>query len=286
MQELKRILVCLDQSDMDPYVIKYASLIASTMGSTKVDFLHIAEANNPNTLNALKQLVESGFTATAETSVNIEHGGVPESVVKWAGLHRSQLIVLGKKKKKESSARNAMQITNRALCSVLLVPQMDDYSIKKLLVPVDFSVGSKMSIKQALAIKEKTNAKIMLQHVFYVHSGYHTSGKTYEEFGAILEKNAEKDYKIFLREHGFDGSQFDIIFTLDDDSKPFDNIYETAKENGADIIFLGSRGRTAAAAFIKGSTTLDLIKYDDDIPFFIVKDEKERMGFWEALMKI
>ncbi|MFT7034392.1 MAG: hypothetical protein ACJA2S_002906, partial [Cyclobacteriaceae bacterium] len=47
-----------------------------------------------------------------------------------------------------------------------------------------------------------------------------------------------------------------------------------------------SRGHTPAAAIIKGSTTLNLMQYDDDIPFFIVKNEKERMGFWEALMKI
>ncbi|MEQ6120761.1 universal stress protein [Reichenbachiella sp. MALMAid0571] len=286
MQELKRILVCVDLTEMDKSVIKYASLLAEIMESIKVDFLHISDSDIDSKKAKIEQEVQESFTAKAETTVNIESGNVVDTTISWAGLHRMELIILGKKKKSLSSAKNAMAITNKALCSVLLVPAMEDYAFKKLLVPIDFSIGSKMSIKQALTIKGKSDAQIILQHVFYVHTGYSTSGKTYEEFGAILHKNAEKEYKMFLREHGFDASQFEIIFTLDDDSKPFDNIYETAKENGADLIFLGARGRTPAAAFIKGSTALDLIKYDDDVPFFIVKDEGERMGFWEALMKI
>lgn len=286
MQELKRILVCLDLSEMDQSLIKYASLLAETMGSTKVDFLHVTSTSDSTKLASLQQEIKENFNANVTTKVHIEHGGIVDTITGWAGLNRVGLIMLGKKKKSLSSAKHASQITNKALCSVLLVPAMQEYNFKKLLVPIDFSIGSKISIKQALAIKEKFGSQIILQHVFYVHTGYTSSGKTYEEFGAILQKNAEKDYKIFLREHGFDASEFEIIFTLDDDSKPFDNIYETAKEKGADMIFLGSRGRTPAAAFIKGSTALDLIKYDDDVPFFIVKDEKERMGFWEALMKV
>ena len=270
----------------DRYVMKYASQLSDAMGSQRVDFLYIAKTYDQSLEGKLKTEVKEFYTGKAKTSVNIEAGPIADTTVKWAGLHRSELIILGKKKKTESTAKHAMAVVNKALCSVLLVPAMDDYAFNKLLVPIDFSIGAKMSIKQALAIKEKIGCQVILQHVFYVHTGYTTSGKSYEEFGAILQKNAEKDYKIFMREHEFDASQFEIIFTLDDDSKPFDNIYETAKERGADAIFLGSRGRTKAASIIKGSTALDLIKYDDDVPFFIVKDEKERMGFWEALMKI
>ncbi|MFY0650778.1 MAG: universal stress protein [Cyclobacteriaceae bacterium] len=286
MQELKRILVCIDMSEMDRYLMKYASQLSDVMGSQRVDFIHIAKTYDKSLEGKLEAEVKEFFTGKAETSVNIEAGQIVDATINWAGLHRSELIILGKKKKKESSAKYATQITNRALCSVLLIPAMDEYAFNKLLVPIDFSVGAKMSIKQAQAIKEKTGCQVILQHVFYVHTGYTTSGKSYEEFGAILQKNAEKEYKMFMRESEFDPSHFEIIFTLDDDSKPFDNIYETAKERGADAIFLGSRGRTKAASIIKGSTALDLIKYDDDVPFFIVKDEKERMGFWEALMKI
>ena len=286
MQELKRIMACLDLSEMDKSVIRYASLLADKMESGKVDFLHVATSENAEAKEKLEGQVDQHFTAKAETAVHVQTGNVVEATIDWAGLHRMELIILGKKKKSQSSAKNATAITNQALCSVLLIPAMESYAFNKLLVPVDFSVGSKMSIRQAMVLKEKTGAQIILQHVFYVHSGYTTSGKSYEEFGAILRKNAEKDYKRFLHENELDGSQFEMIYTLDDDSKPFDNIYETAKENGADVIFLGSRGRTNAAAMIKGSTALDLIKYDDDVPFFIVKDEKERMGFWEALMKI
>lgn len=286
MQELKRILVCIDLSEIDKSVISYASRIADMMESEKVDFLHVSETNVASSQSALEKEVNGIFSSKTPTSVNIQMGKTAESALSWAGLHRSQLIILGKKKKTESSAKHATKIINKALCSVLLIPAMENYSFETLLVPIDFSVGSKMSIDQALKLKEKGNSKVILQHVFYAHSGYTTSGKTYEEYGAILQKNAEKEYQRFMKENEYDQSPFEIIFTLDDDSKPFDNIYETAKEKSADMIFLSSRGHTPAAAIIKGSTTLNLMQYDDDIPFFIVKNEKERMGFWEALMKI
>lgn len=286
MQELKRILVCIDLSEIDKSVISYASRIADMMGSEKVDFLHISETNVDSRQPELEKEVNGMFTSKTPTSVNIHMGKIAESALNWAGLHRSQLIILGKKKKTESTAKHATEIINKALCSVLLIPAMENYSFETLLVPIDFSVGSTMSIDQALKLKERGQSKIMLQHVFYAHSGYTTSGKTYEEYGAILQKNAEKEYQRFMKENEYDPSNFEIIFTLDDDSKPFDNIYETAKEKNADMIFLSSRGQTPAASIIKGSTTLNLMQYDDDIPFFIVKNEKERMGFWEALMKI
>ena len=286
MQELKRILVCIDLSEIDKSVISYASRIADMMGSDKVDFLHVSETNVGINQTELEKEVKGTFSSKTPISVNIQIGKIAESALSWAGLHRSQLIILGKKKKTESSAKHATQIINKALCSVLLIPAIENYSFDTLLVPIDFSIGSKMSIDQALKLKEKGNSKIILQHVFYAHAGYSTSGKTYEEFGAILQKNAEKEYQRFMKENEYDQSNFEIIFTLDDDSKPFDNIYETAKEKSADMIFLSSRGHTPAAGIIKRSTTLNLMKYDDDIPFFIVKDEKERMGFWEALMKI
>lgn len=286
MQELKRILVCIDLSDIDKSVISYASRIADMMGSEKVDFLHVSETNVESRQSELEEEVNGIFTSNTQTSVNIQMGKTADTALNWAGLHRSQLIILGKKKKTESTAKHATQIINKALCSVLLIPAMDNYSFETLLVPIDFSVGSKMSIDQALKLKEKGNSKIILQHVFYAHSGYTTSGKTYEEYGAILQKNAEKEHKRFMKEYEYDMADFEIIFTLDDDSKPFDNIYETAKEKNADMIFLGSRGQTQTASIIKGSTTLNLMQYDDDIPFFVVKNEKERMGFWEALMNI
>ena len=199
MQELKRILVCIDFSDMDKFVIGCASKIAEMMESSRVDFLHIYNTNDESVKAQIEQEIKEIFTAKAETTVNIQAGKIVDATLHWAVLHRSELIILGKKKKSQSSAKHATEITNKALCSILLVPAMENYSFEKLFVPIDFTKGSKMSIEQAVKLKAKIDSKIILQHVFYAHTGYSTSGKTYEEFGAILQKNAEKEYQMFMK---------------------------------------------------------------------------------------
>ena len=73
---------------------------------------------------------------------------------------------------------------------------------------------------------------------------------------------------------------------LDDDPHPADKIYKTGKEMGVDMIILGSKGRTSAAAFLIGSVAEKLVMENSDIPLLLVKKGKENLGFLDALFKL
>jgi len=63
-------------------------------------------------------------------------------------------------------------------------------------------------------------------------------------------------------------------------------ITEFAKKIDADLILLGSRGRTTSAAILLGSTAEKLISYNKLLPMLIFKKKGETMGFFDALFKI
>lgn len=102
----------------------------------------------------------------------------------------------------------------------------------------------------------------------------------------IMDKNKRREYEQFKREHSLDESKYEVIFELDEDQNPSDNIYEMAKERNADMIIVASRGRTKMASLLKGSTAVNLISYDREIACLVVKNKSENMGFFEALMKL
>jgi len=287
MLKLEKILVCLDRSQYDEKVLEFASMIAGNNAVKKVYFMTAWKENLDNTIKKeLHAKIDKHFTAQTEKEVQVFQGSEASHLLKWRQIKEVDLLVIGIKPKSISSGGSAMTLINGAPCSVCLVPFTASLDIKKALVPIDFSKSARLSMEMAMTFKSSRDLEILLQHVYYVSTGYTASGKSYEEFAQILEKNSEKDYRNFMRELDLDPDQFKIIYTLDEDSKPADNIYDAAKENHADLIILGSRGRTKLASMISSSTAVSLVRYDQDIPYLVVKNKKKGLGFIGALLRI
>ncbi|MEQ9423982.1 MAG: universal stress protein [Cyclobacteriaceae bacterium] len=305
MLRLKKILVCLDLTAMDENVIKYAGLMATTMQSESVVFMHINEPldvpasvrkNFPELygapegdfkdkmLNSVKQYFPGHANHNSEFVIN--EGSPSQQILRWPGMNDVDLIIMGKKSHLKGKGVNPSKIANVSHCSVLFVPEKCEISIDKLFVPIDFSLRSKTAIDQALEIRRNGKSEITLQHVYYVPQGYHYTGKTYEEFTTIMRENSEKAYFQFLKQNGYDASAFKDVYTLDDDDAPADKIYLEALRQNANLIILASRGRTKAASLLLGSVALELIKYDQRIPYMVIKDKRENMSFFAALMKV
>ncbi len=64
-------------------------------------------------------------------------------------------------------------------------------------------------------IRDANEAKIVIHHVYRVPSGYHYSGKSFEEFAKIMKKNAEEKMDKLLKEAKIDSSNSKPIYTLD-----------------------------------------------------------------------
>jgi nucleotide-binding universal stress UspA family protein len=304
MYKFNRLLIGLDLTDLDDGLIQYASMLAKAMGSEKAYFIHVAKdlelpeeirknypdllAPKDEALSALmKEKIDANWSAkSCEVVTEVKEGNPTDKILKWSGIKEVDLIIMGRKRELKGKGVLPNKLAKIAHASMILVPETSKPQINSILVPLDYSKFSFMALEQAQQLADETGATITLQNVYFVPSGYHSTGKSYEEFADIMKKNAEKNYSEFAKEHGFDEDKYTCVYSLDENAEPSDKIFEKAEEDKMDLIVMGSKGRTGIASILVGSIAEKLIQRDNSIPLLIVKDKKENMGFFEAILNI
>lgn len=305
IEKYSRMLVGLDLSEMDRHAVSYASMIAKVLEINAVYFLHVTSslelpqeiadkygdvmAPVDETLEKeMEETVEKYFTKPPHCSVEVEAnaGDVTEEVLKWAKVKRVDLIVLGRKNKLTGTGLHSKKVARTTSASVIFVPENPSLQLKKLMVPIDYSKYSQMAFELSADIQKVTSAKILSNHVYKVPTGYYKAGKTYEEFAEIMLDNTKKESKKFFAKLGLNDVDFDFTYALDDDIHPADKIYKTASEEGVDLILLGSKGRSTAAAMLIGSVAEKLLQESTDIPIFLVKKGNENVSLIEAILRL
>ena len=195
-------------------------------------------------------------------------------------------MLLGRKLDLEGRGTLALKLARVAHCSVLFIPEGVSFQMKKMLVSVDFSKTSALALEAAMRIRNVTDANIILHNAYEVPSGYHFTGKSFDEFKRIMEQNAREDAYEFLKKAGLKPEEVQLALTFDDEEDPGERAYEAATGNNVDMMIIASRGRTGLASLLLGSVAEKMIRYDSDIPLLIVKDRKENLGFFQALLRI
>lgn len=305
--ELKKIMVCLDLSEMDETLIRFTSFIARIMHSDRIYFMHVAQSlDMPNEIRRkypdlfapvdeaisqsiaarVKQFFKSPEDCTTE--IEVREGNPEDQILKTARQKDVDLLILGKKVGLEGEGILVSKLAKIVNRSVLIVPETLPTTVKQILVPVDFSRHSLVALKQAIKIDETTSSSIHIscQHVYQLPMGWHKTGKSETEFSEIMKGHAENDYKKFLQKLGKHERDIPCTFTLVRNGNPAKAIYRHAIKEQVSMIIMGSKGRTAAASVLMGSTAEKLAHYDKNIPMLIVKDKKENISFLEALFKI
>ena len=305
--EIKKILVSLDLSKMDEVLIRFAHYAAKMMGVERVYFMHIStRLDVPQELTdkfgvallpadeqiveCLKRQVEDLFEPVpgCDTVVEVHEGNATDRLLKLAQKKDVDMLMLGHKERLKGSGALAQKVVKAAHRSVLLVPELLPKKMDKILVPVDFSKHSLRALKQALKVQENSviPLEVKCQHVYQLPSGWHTTGKSEEEFAAIMEKHAREHYAKFIKQLPEEYQHIECVFTLDDNNDPLQEIYDQAVREQADMVVVGSKGKTAAAAALMGSVADRLAQHNKSIPLLIVKDKNENIGFLQALLRL
>jgi nucleotide-binding universal stress UspA family protein len=304
MYKIERLLVALDLSEMDEVLIRYTSHLAEFLKSEKVYFIHIAKnlelpeelkKNYPDLMapsdesitNSLDKKIKGAWESDYECEkvIEIKEGDPSSKILKWVNIKNIDMMVMGRKRKLKGGGIVPQKIAKVAQTSLMMVPEDYDFKLGKIVIPVDFSKHSKLVVEEALAIKGKSNINLTFLNVFTVPSGYHKTGKGYDEFAGIMKGHAKMDFNEFVEKHDFP-EELDCQYVLDDDDSPADKIFGFASDQKADMIVMGSKGRTGLASILLGSVAEKVIKYDSDIPLMIVKEKGENMGFLKALLNI
>lgn len=298
-------MVCLDLSVMDETLLKYASMAVKAFTIQKVYFCHvISGAELPQEIahkyadikapvdeiveKEIAHCVSLHFDAPeeVETRISIISGKITDEIIKHSKTKLIDLLLVGRKKNFKSSGLDERKIAKGCPTSVIMVPEDARFELKTIMVSIDFSEHAQKAFELGMAIQRNSGAKLLSNHVYKVPTGYHSAGKSYVEFADIMLENTKNECQKFFAKMDMEGIDFDLTYMLDDDTKPADKIYASAKEADVDMIILGSKGRSAAAAFLLGSVAESLLVEDEDIPLFIVKMDGENQSFIKTLINL
>jgi nucleotide-binding universal stress UspA family protein len=301
MYRFKRILVGLGKNEQDAVILRYAGWLSRMAKSEKMILFHGVE--RPDSFSCLP----SEYAECFEPPEPFSRGkmeelarqfldGHPEMVKEYqvvegdpfVGIIQKvreediDLVILGRKTGKESNRNLPLKLARKAPCSVWVIPEGSEGSIRSVLAPIDFSENSRDALEIALSVALAGNlGALSALHVFKVPIGYHKSGKTYEEFAKIMKKNARDEFKEFKKGMDLKGVKVTPLFVLNDN--PAKAIKAVAKRKKTDIIVIGAKGRSLAALVLLGSVTEKLIE-TTPIPILAVKKKGEGMGFLKALL--
>lgn len=142
-------------------------------------------------------------------------------------------------------------------------------SLKKILVPTDFSDFSQRALEFALSLADEFRSKVYVMHVWDMPM---TSSllppEPYPELVLTEEQKAGEEHLVKvaneLKASGFDAEP---VFVF---GKPYMEIVRAARELEADLIVLGSHGRSGISHLVLGSVAEKVVRLAP-CPVFTVK---------------
>lgn len=307
MYPIKKVLIGLDLTEMDKTMARFADFLSKKSGVEEIFFVNIVKNLNipkdvlkqfPNMIHDViserKHKMREAFLETHKGTDNVKvnfevlTGKIADSILVFSKKEDIDLIVIGRTEKAEMSGALSQRLARRAACSLLIIPEGTEPKMDKILVPSDFSDYSVLAIEQAVdtAVRNENKTEIVIQNVFTVPTGYHYTGKSYEEFSEVMRKNAEKDYKKFIKKIDTKGLKFKVVYSHDTNDDVTTDMLDKAREIGANAIIIGAKGRTATTAFFLGSITERLIQLDSDIPLMVVRPKGKNAGIMEFIKEL
>ena len=304
MNNVNRILVGLDLTPTDEYIIKYTAYFARLLKAEDLYFFHVVQSFelsdeiiekypsvkppvDESLENKIHDLLDQHFDSTIQCNKHIEikEGNPAHEIIKWSKIKEIDLVFMGSKFTINGSGSLPCKIVTIIPASILLVPEITPVSVSNILVSLDFSETSKLALEAAIEIAGITGSQITFQHCYGVPHGYSSVGKSYEEFSGIMRENAQKKFKNFISDIHTD-IKITEIYSLDEDDNPAKLIYNLAEAIPANLVIIGSKGRTGLASLILGSVAEKLMRYDKNIPLLVVKQKDEILGFFDALHQL
>ena len=306
MPAREKIMVLVDNTEVDKTLLKFIELMAKTNDTREIhffnsisemkipegvlkDFPEIKERSIQERRESIERLVHESLPADliAISEIHVKEGAPSKAILKFVEKRDIDLIMMGRHKDFNSGGIISNRLARRATCSLFIVPENADPNPGFLLVPCDFSAHSKIAMEEAISIAKKyKKTKITCQNVYTVPAGYHYSGKTYEEFSEIMKNNAIKDYNKFMAGIDHKGVEMDVVYTLDTNDNPVTDILDYAYEHKPNAIIIGVKGRTATTALFIGSRAELLIQNNNSIPMMVVRPKGKNAGLMDLIKEI
>ena len=293
MNLFPRVQAFLTGGEADDAVLRFAARVAGQNQSKNVSVLGVPEdAPLESEAGEFERRVratlerESGGSLAASLEVRTYPEPSLDDTLKATRDEQPDLLILGRRLPSSQLKRSSLypRLVRKAPCSVLLVTPYARPPMDRILVPVDFSAHAEMAVSTALEIAREEggdNGEVLCQHVAPIPYGYRYTGDTAEEFARKQREATEEQFRRFLADAKIDAARTAWRYTVSEDEA--DAVVDLALAERVGLVVVGSRGLTAAAALIMGSTAEKIVQRCA-APILVVKRKGETVPFLRALL--
>lgn len=295
MRPFHSLLVCLDLTEIDDLLLRYASYIVDCFGDiSKVVLLHNIRFDYPEDAEEVVQSLErpladmlhdiirekadqifGGRIQDCDTEIQItEQKSTPNALAAVVKEKNINLVIAGKKINYEGSGITVEMLLRVGgfNASILWVPETAYHRIQKVLLPIDFSRASLEVIKSGKYIKEHTDSKLEYMHVFNIPVHYFPFIAV-DNLQKKMRKDAENQWQDFKKKHhtvGLEEASCALVFSRGNNVSQ--SIYNYALKQQTDLIVIHTKGKGALTSMMIGSVANRLIQLDTHIPILILKN--------------
>jgi nucleotide-binding universal stress UspA family protein len=280
MAKYRKILVAFDGSKTSKHALRQAlkfdpyeqkETIVLTVNPPYVGDLELIGVSNiQDVLRGQREkiLSEAGEIAKEEgvsIKTRLEEGEFFKKIIDIAEEEKSDLIVIGRRgiTRLERALMGSVtaKVIGHSQRNVLVVPRDSIIKWENIVVTTDGSKYSEAAAKEAVALTKFWGEKCVLHAIAVTR-------KSATEDRIQISNNALKEIQLNAKKENIK------VDTLLVKGKPHESIHETiveyAKEKNADIIVMGSRGRTGIQRLLIGSVTERVIGHTT-CPVMVVK---------------
>lgn len=148
--------------------------------------------------------------------------------------------------------------------------------MKKIIVPIDFSIHSEYALEAAAILARKHNSEILVLHMLELSNALISEDTNSKQAEAVFYmKLAEQKFIEFLEKPFLEGVNVTPVVKH---FKVFSEVNDVAKEHQADLIVMGSHGSSGIKEIFIGSNTEKVVRHSD-IPVLVIKHNPILMDF-------
>ena len=147
--------------------------------------------------------------------------------------------------------------------------------MKKILVPIDFSIKSEFASKMAARIAKKSNSTVYLLHMIELPTGIVDmgAGSNFSIPESMLYLRKVKERIVEFKEQFFHKKT--VVHHSIRFQNPYEGIIKYADKIEADIIVMGSKGHSDFEEILIGSNTEKVVR-TSKIPVIVVKRDNDK----------
>jgi len=276
------VVVPLSLTEEDADLLSYAAYLADIGVIRDLHFVHVSKGRAAREVTrAMSEKVTPWFDAAARNRKiafeSIDDGSRLDALVRFTAATQADLVLLGHRNARSGQRSLATRLALITHCSVWMAPEGCRSTISGVVAPIDFSDRSADAIAQAVGVARAAKvSRLTALHVYF-----DPNVLRYEEHDALARGQEDAAFRQFIAKVDTDGVAVSPKFV--ESSHAAEAVLRQAAEEGADLIVLGTRGRSQAATILLGSVASEVIRRSP-IPVLAIKHYGDRMTIKDVLL--